>query len=119
MDGTTREFDLDGVGLKLVLAKGADDLTQRDVDAFFEAYRKYPQGNTVTEDNGKTVRAAFDAKWILEFMTPKRALSFAADVNETHPSYVRWAAQQIDAVIARAREIPLPLSSRPPTMPIG
>ncbi len=106
MDGSTREFAIDGTGTRLVLRKGADELTQRDVDKFFEAYRSYPQGNTVTEDNGKTVRAAFDAKWIEEFTTPKKQLATASDVNDTHPSYIRWAAMQIDQVIGKAREIP-------------
>ena len=110
MDGTTREFHLDGTGVSLKLRKGADDLTQRDVDLFFAAYRVYPQGNTVSEDNGKTVRAAFAAKWIEEFITPARALTTPGDVDETHPSYIRWAAAQIDTVIAKAREIPPPLS---------
>ena len=110
MDGTTREFSLDGAGLSLKLKHGSDDLTQRDVDQFFAAYRGYPQGNTISEDNGKTVRAAFDAKWIEEFITPQRTLTTAGDVNDSHPSYVRWAAQQIDGVIARAREIPAFLS---------
>ncbi len=110
MDGTTREFQLDGAGVSLKLRKGADDLTQRDLDNFFAAYRLYPQGNVIAEDNGKTVRAAFDAKWIEEFITPQRTLTVAGDVNDTRPGYIRWAAAQIDFVIAKAREIPLPLS---------
>lgn len=110
MDGTTREFQLDGSGISLKLRKAADDLTQRDMDMFFAAYRVYPQGATVSEDNGKTVRAAFDARWIEEFITPQKTLTTAGDVNDTHPSYIRWAAQNIDAVIAKSREIPVPLS---------
>lgn len=110
MDGLTREFNLNGSGVSLKLRKGADDLTQRDIDQFFSAYRLYSQGNTVAEDNGKTVRAAFDAKWIEEFRTPGRELTVSGDVNDTHPGYIRWAASHIDSVIAKAREIPVPLS---------
>ncbi len=110
MDGTTREFSLNGSGISLKLRKGADDLTQRDIDQWFAAYRLYVQGNTLAEDDGKTVRASFDAKWIEEFKTPGRELTTAGDVNDTHPGYIRWAASQINAVIAKAREIPVPLS---------
>ena len=110
MDGTTREFQLDGSGVNLKLRKGSDDLTQRDMDVFMAAYGHYPQGNTPSEDHGKTVRAAFDAKWIEEFTIQNKTLTVAGDVNDTHPGYIRWAAAQIDSLIARAREVPIPLS---------
>lgn len=107
IDGNTREFDLNGSGARLVLTKSADELTQRDVDQFFAAYARYPQGNMVAEDNGKVVRAAFDAKWIAEFITPRGPIVSSAGVNDTQPWAVRWAAMQIDSVLAKAREIPL------------
>jgi hypothetical protein len=105
IEGNQREFT-NGEQTRLVLLKSADDLLQRDMDAFFLAYSRYPQGNTIAEDNGKVVRAAFDARWISELTTPRGQVKDSFAVNEMQPWAVRWAAMQIDAVIGKAREIP-------------
>lgn len=105
IEGTTREFT-NGEQTRLMLTKSADDLTQRDMDAFFAAYARYPQGNTIAEDNGKVVRAAFDARWISELTTPRGQVKTSFEVNDMQPWAVRWAAQQIDALIGKAREVP-------------
>lgn len=105
LDGMTREF-ANGEQTRLTLTKSADDLTQRDMDAFFAAYARYPQGNTITEDNGKVLRAAFDARWISELTTPRGPVKDSYAVNDMAPWAVRWAAMQIDQVIGKAREIP-------------
>ena len=105
IDGATREFT-NGDSTRLVLTKSADDLTQREMDAFFAAYARYPQGNTIAEDNGKVVRAAFDARWISELTYSRGQIKNAIEVNDAQPWLIRWAAMQIDAVIGKAREIP-------------
>lgn len=105
IEGNQREFT-NGDTTRLVLTKSADDLTQRDMDAFFAAYARYPQGNTISEDNGKVVRAAFDARWISELTGPRGQVKDSFAVNDMAPWAVRWAAQQIDALIGKAREIP-------------
>lgn len=118
MDGTTREFTLDSMGARLILSKGADDLEQKDFDLFYKFYGGYAQGNYRTEDEGKTLRAALEARWIESLTFPDGEVKTIQDVNRLHPQRkVRWAAMQIDAVIAKAREIPIPLSSKPPTTP--
>jgi hypothetical protein len=61
---------------------------------------------TVSEDNGSVVRTAFDARWISELTYPKGQIKSALEVNDAQPWIVRWAAQQIDLVIGKAREIP-------------
>jgi len=105
IESTAKEFT-NGDATRLTLMKSADELTQRDMDAFFSAYGRYPQGNTVSEDNGKVLRAAFDARWIAELITPRGVVKAAPEVNDMQPWAVRWAAQQIDQVINKAREIP-------------
>jgi hypothetical protein len=105
IEGNQREFTLNE-STRLVLMKSADDLTQRDMDVFFAAYGRYPQGGTVAEDNGKVLRAAFDARWVAEFTTPRGPIKDAMAVNDAQPWAVRWAAMQIDLVIGKAREIP-------------
>ena len=105
IEGNQREFT-NGESTRLVLTKSADDLTQRDMDVYFDAYQRYPQANTVAQDNGKVVRAAFDARWIAELTYPKGQIKSALEVNDAQPWVVRWAAMQIDAMIGKAREIP-------------
>lgn len=107
---------MNGSGTRLVLAKAADDLTQRDFDTFFAAYQRYPQGDLKVEDEGKKVRAAFDAHWITELVLPSGPVANAREVDDIHPQkWVRWTAAQIDAVIVQAREVPKASSSESQT----
>ena len=99
-DDLQKEFSLNGSGLRFVLVKSASELVQRDMDRFFAAYARFPQGNTVPEDNGKTLRAAVEAGWIAE---PQLSVG---DVDNLKPGHVRWYARCIDQVITKAREIP-------------
>jgi hypothetical protein len=103
---TQREFEHAKLGVRLIVRAAADDLLQRDVDKFMAAYQKQPQGTTPPEDNGKTVRAAFQAGWIETVSTPKGPITDAAQVDEMKPAHVRWVAQRIDAIYNQAREIP-------------
>ncbi len=119
IEGNQREFS-DAPGMRLILTKSADDITQRDVDAYMAAYSRYPQGSTVAEDNGKVVRAAFDARWISELTTPDGQVKSSLEVNDIHPLWkVRWAAQHIDEMIGKAREIPKASFLPQPTTPNG
>ena len=101
-----KEFEHAKMGVRLIVRASADDLVQRDMDKFMAAYQKQSQGASVPEDNGKTLRAAFTAGWIESLTTPKGAVTVAAEVDEMKPAHVRWAAQQIDAIYSKARDIP-------------
>lgn len=87
---------------RLVL-KGAEELTQGDVDRFMAAFNAQPQGNSIPEDNGKTVRAALKAGWITEISEEPHT---AESVDGWRPSHVRWYAMQIDRMYAEARAVP-------------
>lgn len=100
-----REFMLNGS--RLVLYKTAEELTQGDFDRFFAAFQLYPQGELKVEDEGKKLRAAFDAKWIEALVFPDGPIQSAGEVSGIHPQWrVRWAAGVIDAVLIQARTIP-------------
>ena len=101
-----KEFEHAKMGVRLVLRHSAEEMVQRDVDKFMSVYQKQPQGGTIPEDNGKTLRAAFTAGWIESLTTPKGAVTSAEAVDEMKPAHVRWCAQQIDAVYVGARDIP-------------
>jgi hypothetical protein len=104
--GAQREFEHAKMGLRLIVVRSADDLVQRDMDKFMAAYQKQAQGASLPEDNGKTVRAAFTAGWIESLTTPKGPVTNADEVDGMKPAHVRWAAQQIDAIYSKARDIP-------------
>lgn len=104
--GDSRMFDHAGLGLRLVLRHSADELTQWAVDKFMDAYQSQSQGSSLSEDNGKTLRAALAAGWVEAFTTPKGDIIEAAQVDGMRPAHVRWAATQIDRVYAKAREVP-------------
>lgn len=100
-----REFTLNGS--RLLLYKDAESLTQGDFDRFFAAYQRYPSGDMKIEDEGKKLRAAFEAKWIESLTFPDGPVQSAGEVSAIHPQWrVRWAASCIDGVILAAREIP-------------
>jgi hypothetical protein len=104
--GSKREFDHVKLGVRLILRHSADDLTQDEVEKFMGAYQKQPQGTSLPEDNGKTLRSALEAGWIEAFSTPKGEITQAAQVGTLKPAVVRWAATQIDLVYNEARKIP-------------
>jgi hypothetical protein len=104
--GAKREFNHAKLGLRLILRHSADDLVQDEMERFMALYQKQPQGASLPEDNGKTLRAALDAGWVESFATPKGEITQAAQVGTLKPSVVRWAAMQIDLVYSKAREIP-------------
>lgn len=104
-----REFALNGS--RLLLYKGAEELTQGDFDRFFAAYQRYPQGDLKVEDEGKKLRAAFEAKWVESLSFPDGPVQSAGEVSAIKPQWrVRWAANCIDSVILAAREVPKELS---------
>lgn len=104
MSDDGREFTLNG--MRLALYKNAEELTQGDFDRFFAAYQRYPSGDMKIEDEGKKLRAAFDAKWI-ESLTLPEPVQSSGEVSAIHPQWrVRWLASCIDGVILQAREIP-------------
>ncbi len=105
MSDDGREFTLNGA--RLLLYKNSEELTQGDFDRFFALFQRYPQGDLKIEDEGKKLRAAFDAKWIESLTFNGEAIQSAGEVSAIHPQWrVRWAAACIDGVIVQAREIP-------------
>lgn len=101
-----KEFSLASRGLRLVLKRSANELVQRDLDKFMARFTAQKQGNSTVEDNGKTLRAALQADWVEALVTPARVIKSGNDVDEMRPADVRWAAQMIDRVYARCREVP-------------
>ncbi len=100
------EFEHHALRLKMVLRKCADDLVQRDIDKFMRKFSEQSQGQSVAEDNGKTLRAALWADWIDSLVTPKGPIVKGNDVDGMKPSHVRWAAEILDRVYNKARDIP-------------
>jgi hypothetical protein len=105
-NGAKREFEHAKLGTRLVLRHSAEDLAQDEMERFMAVYQKQPQGASLPEDNGKTLRAALEAGWVESFTTPKGEITQAAQVGGLKPAVVRWAAMQIDLVYSKAREIP-------------
>jgi hypothetical protein len=103
-DQTT--FDHNGLGLRLVLRKSANDLVQRDIDKFMRKFAEQPQSLSTAVDNGLTLRAALRSDWIESLTTPAGAIATGNDVDGMKPSHVRWAAEIIDRIYNTAREIP-------------
>ncbi len=101
-----RVFQHAGLGLHLEMHKCANDLVQRDMDKFMKRFAEQPQGTSVAEDNGKTVRAALRAEWIDLLSTPAGAILSGNDVDNMKPSHVRWVAGIIDQIYNTAREVP-------------
>lgn len=101
-----KEFALSSRGLQLVLKKSASEMVQRDVDKFMKRFSEQTQGNSQAEDNGKTLRAALRADWIETLVTPTRVVRNGNDVDELPPAVVRWAAEIIDRVYNKTREVP-------------
>jgi hypothetical protein len=104
--GELREFAHEALQCRLVLRKCPNDLVQRDMDKFMKRFGEQPQGGSVPEDNGKTLRAAFRADWIESLTTPGGPVMTGNDVDNMKPAHVRWAAEIIDRVYTTAREIP-------------
>lgn len=104
--GEQREFEHAGLKCRLLLRKCANDLVQRDMDKFMNRFGEQQQGNSIVEDNGKTLRAAFRAEWIESLITPGGPVMTGNDVDNMKPAHVRWAAEIIDRVYTIAREIP-------------
>jgi len=86
-----------------IVLKDAEELTQGDVDRFMAEFNAQAQGNSIPEDNGKTVRAALKAGWITEITEEPRT---PESVDTWKPARVRWYAMQIDRVYVKARTIP-------------
>jgi hypothetical protein len=78
----------------LVLKGGPDDLTQGDIEKFSAAYRDH---GDVIEPNGRLVRAAIAAGWILE-----PAGLTVAGVPNMAPRLVKWWGREIDALYGAA-----------------
>ncbi len=74
-------------------------LTQRDLERFMAAYRARPEGNSVSEDAGKTLRAAIAAEWVI---APAMSVDM---VDGMKPAQVRWMAQAIDRLYTEATTI--------------
>lgn len=87
-------------GLRLVLRFSVDELRQRDVEKFMGAVRLSPLGDSPIEYNGKVVRAAVDAGWVVE---PKLK---AEDVADMLPWQAAWFARQIDKLYIAAVTVP-------------
>ncbi len=100
------EFEHEPLHLKMVLRKSVNDLVQRDVDKFMRKFAEQSQGASVAEDNGKTLRAALRADWIATLSTPQKVITSGNDVDDMKLAQVRWAAEIVDMVYNKAREIP-------------
>jgi hypothetical protein len=108
-----KDFYHANLGVRLVLKKSANDLVQRDMDKFMKRFTEQTQGNSVVEDNGKTVRAAMRADWVESLAVPDQENPGSAkpilsgnDVDGMKPAHVRWVAGIIDQIYNTAREVP-------------
>ncbi len=99
-------FEHEALKLRLVLCKCTSDMVQRDIDKFMRKFGEQSQGQSIAEDNGKTLRAALWSDWIESLVTPSGPIARGNDVDGMKPSHVRWAAEIIDKVYNKAREIP-------------
>lgn len=80
--------------------RDADELRQRDAEAFFKARREFGGDDRVSspEHNGIVVRAAAKCGWV-DGLDP-------AAVDGLHPAETTWLASEIQDMLAAAFEVP-------------
>lgn len=81
------------------LARNAEELRQRDVEAFMRAFRDLPDDKSDPEYAGRVVRAAVTAQWI------EQPVLTVEIVDDLPPAQVTWLARQINTVYAEAMRV--------------
>lgn len=88
----------------LVLRFAPGELRQRDVERYMGELRRSPLGDTLTENNGKVLRAAVVCGWVVEPVL--KVDRDRDDVADLEPWKVAAFARQIDTLYVGAMTIP-------------